>query len=71
MFSYSNYICFGLFKNSVLIGITYGWLTTRFYSGNQLEIENVIVSKEFRSKGYGAEFLRHIESLAKEAAVYR
>lgn len=66
MFGYSNYICFGLFKNSILIGITSGWLTTRFYSGKQLEIDNVIIINEHRSKGYGSEFLRHIENWAKE-----
>ncbi|MBL4607831.1 MAG: GNAT family N-acetyltransferase [Pseudomonadales bacterium] len=64
MFGYSSYTCFGLFVNSELVGITSGWLTTRFYSGKQLEIDNVIVGKDFRSSGYGAEFLGYIEAWA-------
>lgn len=64
MFSYSSYICFGLFVDSKLVAIASGWLTTRFYSGKQLEIDNIIVGKEFRSSGYGAEFPGHIEAWA-------
>ncbi len=64
MFSYPSYTCFGIFVNAKLVGIASGWLTTRFYSGKQLEIDNVIVNKEFRSKGLGAEFLAYIEQWA-------
>ena len=65
MFGYPNYVCFGLTVESKLVGITSGWLTTRFYSGKQLEIDNVIVSNAFRSKGCGAAFLDYIENWAK------
>lgn len=67
MFSYSNYRCFGLFLDSVLIGITSGWLTTRFYSGKQLEVDNVIINKAFRSQGYGTVLLDYVENWSKEA----
>ena len=67
MFSYPSYICFGMFENTKLIGVASGWLSTRFYSGKQLEIDNVIVSKEFQSKGMGKEFLEFI-GLAKKIA---
>ena len=70
MFCYASYTCFGFFVDAKLIAITSGWLTTRFYSGKQLEIDNVIVGKAFRSSGYGAEFLGHIEAWAiKEACL--
>ncbi len=61
MFDYSNYYCFGLSLESRLIAISSGWLTTRFYSGKQLEIDNIIVSTEHRSKKYGEKFLAYIE----------
>ena len=64
MFGYDSYTCFGLFVDSELVGISSGWLTTRFYSGKQLEIDNVIVGKEFRSSGYGSEFIGYIEAWA-------
>ena len=64
MFNYSSYRCFGIYINFRLAGITSGWLTTRFYSGKQLEIDNVIIDNELRSKGYGAIFLKHVEGWA-------
>lgn len=48
------------------MAITSGWLTTRFYSGKQLEVDNVIVHKDYRSKGYGALLLGYIDKWAEE-----
>jgi len=53
MFNYETYVCFGLFLEEQLIGITSGWTATKLYSGKQLEIDNVIVDSEFQSNGYG------------------
>ena len=64
MFKYPNYICFGVFVDSNLVAMTGGWLTTRLYSGKQLELDNVAVSEEFRSSGYGSMLLAHIEAWA-------
>jgi len=66
MFSYPNYYCFGAFSHANLIAITSGWITTRFYSGKQLEIDNVIVNKDMQSKGIGKELLSYIENWAIE-----
>ena len=41
MSSLPNYVCFGLFFNNVLIGISSGWTTVRIYCGKQLELDNV------------------------------
>ncbi|MCX8473461.1 MAG: GNAT family N-acetyltransferase [Sediminibacterium sp.] len=68
MFEMENYICFGLVKNNQIIGISSGWTTIRFYSGKQLEIDNVVISKEHQSKKYGNYMLSFIESWAKERA---
>ncbi len=64
MFTYNNYYCFGLYTDEILIGIIGGWLTTRFYSGKQLEVDHVAIKKTHRSQGLGAIFMKHIESWA-------
>lgn len=64
MFSYPNYYCFGLFVEDVLVGISSGWITVRYYSGKQLEVDNVIIDKGIRSYGYGEIFFKRIEDWA-------
>ncbi|GJM14456.1 MAG: putative N-acetyltransferase YhdJ [Pseudohongiella sp.] len=66
MFGHENYYCFGFYVDEDLIGISSGWLTTRFYSGKQLEIDNVIIAGDQQSKGYGKEFLTQLESWARD-----
>lgn len=57
----SHYICFGLFLNDELIGITSGWTTVRIYCGKLLELDNVIIDSKIQSKGYGKYFMNAIE----------
>ena len=66
MFSYSHYRCFGLFSDDELVAVTSGWLTTRLYSGRQLELDNVIVKAQWRNKGVGRVLNEHIEAWARE-----
>ncbi len=66
MFSYNTYQCFGLFFDDQLIGVSSGWITLRFYSGKQLEVDNVVIHEAHRSSGYGALFFKHIEKWAKD-----
>ena len=58
MFQFSNYYCFGLFVDNKMIGISSGWLTVRFYSGRQLEIDNVIIDNNARSGGFGKSLVK-------------
>lgn len=64
MFALNTYHCFGLYEGETLIGISSGWITVRFYSGKQLEIDNVIIDAAARSKGIGAQFMQLIEQWA-------
>ncbi|MCK0192516.1 GNAT family N-acetyltransferase [Arenibacter sp. F20364] len=63
-----NYICFALFENSNLIGISSGWTTIRIYCGKQLELDNVIIDSKIQSKGFGKYFINEIKkwSLAND-----
>lgn len=64
MFKYPTYQCFGLFLDNQLIGISSGWITVRYYSGKQLEVDNVIIDQRIQSKGYGKKFFEWIEEWA-------
>ena len=65
MFAYENYHCFGLFAGQELVAVSSGWLTTRLYSGRQLELDNVVVRPEWRNRGVGAVLNRQIEDWAR------
>jgi len=74
MFQLPTYHCFGLWQHaansesrsnpSKLIAMSNGWITIRIYSGKQLEVDNVIVDPDLRSKGVGKFFFRHIDQWA-------
>tara|TARA_B110000114_G_scaffold38814_1_gene40555 strand:+ start:136 stop:570 length:435 start_codon:yes stop_codon:yes gene_type:complete len=66
MIEMENYHCFGLFEDSKLIGISNGWTTNRFYCGKQLEIDNLVIDEEKRSKGYGDLFIKYLENWCKK-----
>ena len=64
MFSFPTYHCFGLWQNDKLVAVSNGWITVRFYSGKQLEVDNVIVDPDLRSQGVGKTFFAHIQEWA-------
>lgn len=42
-----------IFENDKCIGISGYWINTKLYSGKYLEMDNVVVLPEYRSKGIG------------------
>jgi GNAT superfamily N-acetyltransferase len=66
MFKFPTFHCFGLWQKGKLIAVSNGWITVRFYSGKQLEVDNVIVDPEIRSKGIGKHFFACIQAWARQ-----
>ena len=64
MFKFPTYHCFGLWQEGKLVAVSNGWITVRFYSGKQLEVDNVIVDPDLRSQGVGKYFFAHIQEWA-------
>jgi len=64
MFDLPAYHCFGLWQDGRLVAMSNGWLTVRFYSGKQLEVDNVVVEPELRSQGIGKYFFSCIHHWA-------
>src|SRR5882757_1432834 len=60
MFTFPTFHCFGLWQDGRLVAMSNGWITVRFYSGKQLEVDNVIVDPDLRSQGVGKYFFAHI-----------
>ena len=66
MFTFSNYVSFGVFLNHKLVGTSSAWTTIRLYSGKQLEVDNVIIDNTLQSKGIGKKLFEYIETWARE-----
>lgn len=66
MFDFENYSCLGLYEKGNLIGLCSCWVSVKFYSGKQLEVDNVIIDHSYQGKGYGTVFFSLIEQYAKE-----
>lgn len=64
MFQFPTYHCFGLMQGDRLVAVSNGWITVRIYSGKQLEVDNVIVDPDLRSKGVGKFFFAGIQQWA-------
>jgi GNAT superfamily N-acetyltransferase len=61
-----GYQCLGAWHQGQLIGICGFWITTRFYSGKQIEADNVIVLPEFRSQGVGQQLMAWLEAYGQQ-----
>ncbi|HEY4110586.1 GNAT family N-acetyltransferase [Puia sp.] len=66
MFDLPTYHCFGLWQAGKLVAMSNGWITVRFYSGKQLEVDNVIVDPTLRSQGVGKYFFACIQDWAHQ-----
>ncbi len=66
MFGHVHYRCFGCRVDGRIVGIGGGWITTRLYSGRQLELDHVVIDESDRGHGLGAAFLSLIEEWARE-----
>ena len=49
----NNYGQIAVFEDEKCVGISGYWIGTKLWCGKYLELDNVIVSKEYRSKGVG------------------
>ncbi len=63
--STQNYKCIGIFLKDQLIGISGLWFLTRHYCGKTIEPDHVIISKEYRNKGFGKKLFEWIYNYAQ------
>lgn len=60
-----NYKCVGIYDGTKLIGISGLWILNKHYVGKHVEVDNVIVLPEYRSKGIGDLLMEWIFDYAK------
>lgn len=53
MLAMGGYQCLGVYDNQKLIACCGIWLLQKLYKGKHLELDNVFVNEEYRSKGVG------------------
>lgn len=61
-----GYKAIGIFENDICLGLSGYWVQTKLYCGKYLELDNVVVNPNFRSKGIGKLLCTHLEQIALE-----
>lgn len=63
-----NYKCLGIYNNAKIIGVCGMWFQTRHYAGKSVEIDHVIISKEYQRKGIGKLLMEYVYEYAKKSS---
>lgn len=65
MLSMGGYQCLGVYAGQRLIACCGIWLLHKFYKGRHIELDNVFVEEEYRSKGVGQLMMDWLDDYAK------
>ncbi|MDX2360257.1 MAG: GNAT family N-acetyltransferase [Crocinitomicaceae bacterium] len=60
-----NYGQVGMFDGEECIGMTGYWIGNKLWCGKYMELDNVVVSKNHRSKGIGEKLFTHMQDKAE------
>jgi GNAT superfamily N-acetyltransferase len=66
MMALGNYHIAAAQEDDDIIGIMGLWFATKFYCGNDIEIDGLIIAEHARDKGLGSTFMSFVKILAKE-----
>ena len=61
-----GYQVIGAFDGGRLIGLSGYWINMKFWCGRQLDIDNVVILPEYRSRGVGQQLMEWLEAKALE-----
>ena len=53
-------------EGDICLGVAGIWVTTKLYSGKYLEMDNVVVASEYRSRGIGKLLTDYVTELARK-----
>ncbi|HEY2573251.1 MAG TPA: GNAT family N-acetyltransferase [Verrucomicrobiaceae bacterium] len=56
----------GAFDGSCLVGVAGYWLGARFYCGEYMDVDNVVVDETLRSRGVGQKLMDWLHARARE-----
>lgn len=61
LFNTTNYHLFAMYDNKKILGICALWFGVKFYCGKYAELDNFVISPEYRSQGVGTIFYDFLE----------
>jgi len=62
----NNYKQVGVYIKKECIGITGYWIWTKLWCDKYFELDNIVISKKYRSKGIGEELFKYMEAKARK-----
>ena len=64
----NNYSMLAVYEENDIIGLSGVWLGHKLWCGKYLELDNVVVAEDFRSRGVGSMLFDYAKKLAKKNA---
>jgi GNAT superfamily N-acetyltransferase len=61
----NNYACIGIYVAEKLVGISGFWLIQKYYTGQYIEPDNVVIDPNYRGKGFGEMMSKWIDNYAE------
>lgn len=61
-----NYGQVAIYDGETCAGLTGYWIGSKLWCGKYMELDNVVVSSQYRSKGIGERLFKHMEQKAKD-----
>ncbi len=61
-----GYHCIAAFLGDQVVGVAGYWLGARFYCGEYMDVDNVVVAEDLRSQGIGDAMMRWLEAKAAD-----
>lgn len=59
-----GYRCIAAIQDGRIVGVAGYWIITRFYSGDYMDVDNVVVDENLRSQGIGTALMDWLEKHA-------
>lgn len=59
-----GYHCIAAYQEGRIVGVAGYWLITRFYSGDYMDVDNVVVDENLRAQGIGTALMDWLEKHA-------
>ena len=61
-----GYHCIAAFDGGRIVGVAGYWLGARFYCGEYMDVDNVVVDESIRSRGIGLKLMEWLHAKARE-----
>lgn len=67
LFEHPHYRFYGAFDGDRMLGVCGAWIATKVWCGRYLEVDNLVVDPNQRSRGVGTQLLDFMEQIGRES----